>query len=137
MSKLFGRSNLLNKENYLMQINAAAECLKIQTDLGNFQTVRPTFTQEHGKINKMTCAPNTDSDQPGLNTVFVVRLKKVWVPATHKAYNEDSGWTGGFLVRAGHNKTYKMTCASSGISADCIHVSGSLIESSDFTANSQ
>ena len=37
----------------------------------------------HDKINKVACAPNEDSDQPGyppsLIRVFAVRLKKAWV----------------------------------------------------------
>ena len=39
------------------------------------------------KTNKMTCAPNEDSDQPGhppsLIRVFVVRMKKPWVLSYH------------------------------------------------------
>ena len=41
------------------------------------------YEPPHDKTNKMACAPNEDSDQPGhlpsLIRVFAVRMKKVWV----------------------------------------------------------
>ena len=41
------------------------------------------FEPPHDKTNKMACAPNEDSDQPGhppsLIRVFAIRMKKAWV----------------------------------------------------------
>ena len=50
------------------------------------------FESLHDKINKMTCAPSKDSDQPGhppsLMRVFAVRMKKHWA-LNYRAHCED------------------------------------------------
>ena len=49
--------------------------------------VSKVYEPPHDKTNKMACASNEDSGQPGhlpsLIRVFTVRMKKAWVLATH------------------------------------------------------
>ena len=56
------------------------------------------FEPAHVNTSKMACAPSEDSDQPGhppgLIRVFVVRMKKAWVPSYLLRASEDSDQTG-------------------------------------------
>ena len=51
--------------------------------VGCFASYNHLFEPPHDKTNKMTCAPNEDSDQPGhppsLIRDFALRMKKAWV----------------------------------------------------------
>ena len=50
---------------------------------GRISVFRSTLELSHDKSNKIVCAPNEDSDQPGhppsLIRIFAVRMKKSWV----------------------------------------------------------
>ena len=70
----------------------------------NYRSVhllRLPFEPLHDKINKMTCAPSKDSDQPGhppsLIRVFAVRMKKHWALNYRLSASEDSDQTGRML----------------------------------------
>ena len=64
----------------------------------------------HDKTNKMACAPNKDSDQPGhppsLIRVFAVRMKKVMKFLVYTL-------TTNFQFEPKHHKANKMACATS------------------------
>ena len=57
-------------------------CTRVKTDKITLLTIKNE--PQHDKTNKMTCAPCEDSDQPrhpsGLIRVFVIHMKKGWVP---------------------------------------------------------
>ena len=66
----------------------------------------------HEKTNKMACAPNEDSDQPGhspsLNRVFAVHMKKAWVLSNPLSAQQGlrSDWAGAqtdLSLRWGHS----------------------------------
>ena len=56
------------------------------------------FEPPHDKTNKMACAPNEDSDQPGhpprLISVFTDHMKKAWVLSYPLSTSKDSDQAG-------------------------------------------
>ena len=58
-------------------------CNRSFTEMNKQQKTLCKYEPLHDKTNKMVCAPNEDSDQPGhppiLIRVFTVRMKKAWV----------------------------------------------------------
>ena len=61
----------------------------------------PLNKPSHDKINKMTCAPREDLDQPGqLSSLISLRCARKWVakkPRFLRADSEDSDQTGHFV----------------------------------------
>ena len=83
--------------------------LKVFVKTRNIMTL--TSKLPHDKINKMTCAPSEDSDQPGLSSLSTWR--NIGPLTTYWVHSEDSDWADAqadLLLRKLHVILFALSC---------------------------